>query len=166
MGEGPEVDAAVVLAKAREGEARDGVVEVDLEEEEPLVVAEVDVEPGLEFLDELALEQQRLGLAADDMTIHVVDGLHERVELGIPAHPPGRVEVLRHAASQVAGLSHVDDGAEAVLVEVHAGPVGDLGELVADVVADGHAAMGWATEAKRPRGRCPEASLATRPAGR
>src|SRR5690606_5404390 len=62
MGEGPEIDGAVVLAEARQRETRDGVVEVDLEEEETLVVPKIDVEARLELLDQLALKQEGLGL--------------------------------------------------------------------------------------------------------
>ncbi len=94
MDERPEITRAVVLLEAGEGEARDGVVQVDLEQEEPLVVAEADVVTRMKFLDELAFEQQRLGFAADDVDIEIVDGLDERLELEVPAQAARGLEIL------------------------------------------------------------------------
>ncbi len=56
MSEGAEVETAVVFPQAGQREAGDGVVEVDLQEEELLVVLEVDVEARLEVFDEPAFQ--------------------------------------------------------------------------------------------------------------
>ena len=69
--ERPEVARAVVFFQPRENEIRDRVVQVDLEHQIALVVAQADVEARLEFLDELAFEQQRLRFAADDVDIEI-----------------------------------------------------------------------------------------------
>jgi hypothetical protein len=138
VGEGAEVDGAVVLAESGEGEAGDGVVEVDLEQEEPFVVAEIDVEPGLELLDQFAFEQEGLGLGLHDVPVEVVDGLDEGVELEVPAQAAGGLEVGADPFAQVAGLADVDDAAEAVLVQVDTRFVGCLGELVTNDLVDRH----------------------------
>ena len=65
--ERPEVTRAVVLFEPREGEVRNRVVQIHLEHQEPLVVAETDVVARMKFLDELAFEQERLRFAADDV---------------------------------------------------------------------------------------------------
>ncbi len=62
--EGAEVARAFIGAQAREAEAGPLVAQIDLHQEEAFVVAEADVVARTEFLDEPALEQQRLGLAS------------------------------------------------------------------------------------------------------
>ena len=101
---GPEVARAVVLPEAGEGEARDGVVDVHLEHEEPFIVAEADVVARMKLLDEPAFEQQRLRFVADDVDIQVMDGLDERLELGVPAEAAGGLEIRGDAAAQIARL--------------------------------------------------------------
>ncbi len=87
MDERPEITRAIVLLEAGEREARDGVVQVHLEHEEALVVAETDVVTRMKFLDELAFEQQRLGFAANHVDVEIMDGLDERLEFQVPADP-------------------------------------------------------------------------------
>ena len=137
-GERAEVARTIVNTQAREREARDGVVEVDLEHQEPLVVAEGDVVTRVELLDELAFEQHGLGVGLHHVPVEVVDGLDEGVELEVPAHAPRSLKILGDAAAEVARLADVNHRAEAVLVQIHAGPVRHLRELAADVVGDGH----------------------------
>ena len=132
MDERPVVARAVVLLEAGEGEARDGVVQVDLEHEEALVVAEADIVTGMKFLDEFAFEQQRLRLVADDVDIEIMDGLGEGLEFGVPAEAAGGLEILAHAPLQVARLPHVNDRAEAVLHQVDAGFVGQFLKFFSD----------------------------------
>ena len=88
MRERAEIHPAVLLAQPREREARDRVVEIDLQQQEPLVVAEVDVEARLKILDEFSLQQQRLRLVFHHVPVEIVDGIHQRVELEIPAQAP------------------------------------------------------------------------------
>ena len=138
IGERPEVARAVVLLDAGEGEVRDRVVQVDLQHQEALVVAEADVVARVEFLDQLAFEQQRLRLALHHVNVEIVDRLDQRVELQVPAHPPRRMKILAHALAQIARLADVDDRAEAVLVQIHARLVRDLAQLFADVIGHWH----------------------------
>ena len=130
VNERPEVTSPVGRANPREGETRNGIVEVDLEQEEPFVVAEADIVARVKILDQLAFEQQRLGLAPDHMHVEIVNGFDQGVELEIPAHPPRRMKILANPLAEIARLANVDDGAEAVLHEVHARLVGKLAELV------------------------------------
>ena len=133
-----EVTRAIIRAQPREGEARNGIVEVHLHQQEAFVVAEADVVARMKFLDQLAFEQQRLRLAPDRVDVEVVDGIDEGVELQVPAHAARRVEVLVHALAQIPRLAHVDDRAEAVLHQIHARLVGKLAEFVPNVIRHGH----------------------------
>ena len=45
------------------------------------VVAQADVEAGLEFLDQAAFEQEGFGFVADNVDVEIVDGLDQGVEL-------------------------------------------------------------------------------------
>ncbi len=55
--------------------------------------------------------------------IEIADGLDERIEFQIPAHAPARMKILADTFAQIERLADVDDGAEAVLVQIHAGLV-------------------------------------------
>ena len=57
---GAEVARAVVLPDAGQGEAGNGVVEVDLEQKKAFVVPKGDIVFGAIFLDQLAFEKERL----------------------------------------------------------------------------------------------------------
>src|ERR1700722_9933818 len=101
MDERPEVTRAIVLLETGEREARDGIVQIDLKQHEPLVVAEADVVTRMKFLDQLAFEQQRLGFAADDVHIEVMDGLDERAEFDVPTQAARRLEILADATAKI-----------------------------------------------------------------
>src|SRR6185503_13864106 len=83
MGEWAEITRPVIGAEARQREPRDGIVQVDLEQQEPFVVPKTDVVARMEFLDELAFEQQRFGLAFHCVDVEVVDGINQRAKLEI-----------------------------------------------------------------------------------
>src|SRR6185312_17202426 len=84
VGEGAKIFRAVILFQAREREAGDGIVQVHLEHQVAFVVAEADVVARVKFLDQLALEQQCLGLAADRVIIEIANAIDERAEFWIP----------------------------------------------------------------------------------
>src|SRR5689334_8568249 len=81
IGEGSKISGAVFLAQPSQGKARDGIVQVDLQEEKAFVIAETDVVTRMKFLDQLAFEEQCLRLAPDHVHIKIVDGLDEGAEL-------------------------------------------------------------------------------------
>ena len=119
----PLVDAATVVGHARKAlECRLALPVLgshagDLEERVALVVAEQDVVPGVLRLDEVVLQQQRLGLGAHhrglqarDLAHHVADA-RAAVLLG---------EIAGHALLEVARLAHIQQRALGVEIAVHA----------------------------------------------
>jgi hypothetical protein len=119
----PLVDAAPVVGHARKALQRRLALPVlgshagDLEEGVALVVAEQDVVPGVLRLDEVVLQQQRLGLGAHhrglqahDLAHHVADA-RAAVLLG---------EIAGHALLEVARLAHIQQRALGVEIAVHA----------------------------------------------
>src|SRR5436190_22514905 len=67
--EGPEISRPIVLLQARERKSRNRVLEINFDEQEAFIVTEADVVPRLEFLDQLAFQQQRLRFALHDMRV-------------------------------------------------------------------------------------------------
>ncbi len=118
--EGPEISRAVVLFEPREGKVRDGVVQVHLEHQMPFIVTETDVVTRLEFLDQFAFQQQRLGFAADQVKIEIANRLSQGVELEVPAHAAGGMKILGDALAQIARFAHVDDRAKPVAHQIDA----------------------------------------------
>ena len=129
---GAEVTGAVLLFEPGEAKARDRVVQVDLEHEESLVIAETDVVARVKLLDEPAFQEQSFRLAADDVEVKVVDRLGQGLELQVPAHAARRLEVVADALAQIARLADIDDRAETVAHQVDAGLVGQRGQLLAN----------------------------------
>ncbi len=115
MGERAKVARTIVLAHPRKREPRERVIEVAAHEQEALVVAEADVVARAVFLDQLALEKQRLGLALDRVGFHVPDGIDQGGGLRVGTLLPRRVEILADTLVQISRLAHVDDAVEAVL---------------------------------------------------
>ncbi len=114
------VDGAAVVGHARERVGDQAQVRI------ALVVAEQDVELRVQRLDQVVLEQQRLGLGAHhggleprDAADHVADARAAVILL----------EVAGDAALQVARLAHVQHGAGDVEVAVDAGHRGQRGHL-------------------------------------
>ena len=132
VGEGSKVACAIFGAEAGEGKPRDGIIEIDFEEEKSFVVPETDVVPGAEFLDQLSFEQDCLRLVTHDVHFQVANGVHQCPELGIPAQAPRGLEVLADAPAQVARLAHVNDRAKPVLHEVDTRFVREIADLAAD----------------------------------
>src|SRR5204863_5545987 len=64
VGKRPEVARPVFLLQAREREARNGIIEIYLQEQEALIVPKADVIARMKFLDQLAFQQDRFSFAA------------------------------------------------------------------------------------------------------
>src|SRR5258708_3250060 len=107
-----EVTGAVLLFEAGEREARNRVVQIDLQQDEPFVVAETDVVTRMKFLDEFAFEQQRLRFVAHDVNVEIMNRLDQRIQLEVPTLPPRGMKVLADAFAQVARFADVNDRAE------------------------------------------------------
>ena len=133
MREWPEVARAVVLLHARELEARERIVQVHLHEQELFVIAKADVVARPVFLDQLALEQQRLRLALDRVRLEVPDAVEQRERLAIVMMPPTRMKILADALEQIARLADIDDAVEPILEQVHARLVRQLAHLRHDI---------------------------------
>ena len=147
--ERPEVPRTVVLAQPRELETRDRVGDVDLDQQEPLVVAQGDVVARPVFLDEPAFEQQRLGLALDGVRLEVPDALDQRARLHVGRLAARGHEITAQPLAQALGLADVDDAVEPVAHQVHAGPVGHVAQLALEV------GLGLGQRLVHPRDRPP-----------
>ena len=109
---GAAVGAAPIVGNLREG------VGAELQERVGLVVAEQDVEAGLQRLDQVVFQKQRLGLGADGGG---VDLHHTGHHLGNARAGQRLAEVRAHPLAQVPRLAHVQHGAGCVLHPIDAG---------------------------------------------
>ena len=124
----PEVAAPVVDQLARPLDPREVVGQRDLDVRVALVVLEADVEARPVALDQVHLEEQRLGdrvglgdLDVDDPVDHAADPVDlAGGRLLLPVRPDAVAQALR--------LADVDDVAAVVLHQVDARLVGQLGE--------------------------------------
>ena len=116
-GIGTEVLSAAVGAAPIVGNLREGVG-AELQERVGLVVAEQDVEAGLQRLDQVVFQQQRFGLGADGGG---VDLHHAGHHLGNARAGQRLAEVRAHPLAQVPRLAHVQHGAGCVLHPIDAG---------------------------------------------
>ena len=108
------VDRAAVVGHAREGCRHQLQVRV------ALVVAKQDVEARAQRLDQVVLEQQRLGLAAHHRGLQPRDALDHQADARAAVV---LLEVARHALLQVARLADVEHRAGRVEVAVDARPL-------------------------------------------
>lgn len=115
-----EVTRAIVLLETRERKARDWIVQIHLEHQVTLVVAETDIVARMKFLDQLALKQQRFRFTADDMKIKIANRIHQRAEFQIPTELARRMKILADSLAQVARLADINHRSEAILVQVNA----------------------------------------------
>ncbi len=117
-GERPEIGAGLVARAAKLGQLRKIVIGGQVDERERFVVAQQDVVARHQPLDQIALEQQRLGLGGGDDDF-------ERGGLGHhppqPVRQPGRMGIVLHPALQIARLADVERIALAVEHAVDAG---------------------------------------------
>ena len=116
-GIGTEVLSAAVGAAPIVGNLREGVG-AELQERVGLVVAEQDVEAGLQRLDQVVFQQQRLGLGADGGG---VDLHHAGHHLGNARAGQRLAKVRAHPLAQVPRLAHVQHGAGRILHPIDAG---------------------------------------------
>ena len=118
---------------------RDWIIQVHLEHQVTLVVLESDIKPRFEVLDEFALQQERLRFAFHDMHVEIKDGLDEGIEFHVPTQSPRGMKILTDAFAQIPGLAHINDGAEAVLMQIDTGLVRHGGQLFTDGFGNRHA---------------------------
>ncbi len=122
LGERPEVAGAVVQHPTRDVYAREVLVQRDLDVRIGLVVPEDDVEPRIVLLDQVRLEEQRLGRRAGHDPVEVLHVAHEHARL--VGERGRRLQVGTHPGPQVTRLPHVQDPPARVPEEVHPRPPG------------------------------------------
>ena len=120
-----EVAAAGALAPAVQRQAGKPVAAGQVDVRIRLVVAQQDIERRLVRLDEVLLQQQRVGLGGGDGDLHVTDAHHQRLGLGIQ---PRVAKVAAEAIAQVPRLAHVEQFAGSIVHLVHAAAIGHRGE--------------------------------------
>src|SRR5437879_6579550 len=119
--EGTEVASGGALRAAVELEPRKLVLHVEVNVGKALVVAQHHVEARLVRLDQVVLEQQRLGLGVGHRDLDALDLCGERLHLGIDI-PRG--EVSPDAVPEAAGLADVEELVPGAEHAVHARPPG------------------------------------------
>ena len=138
----PEVAAAVVRQLAGALDAREVVGEGDLDERVALVVLEADVEARLEALDEVGLEEERLGDVVDLGDLDIGDPVDARPDDVLAARDGDAalaLPVAPDAVTQALRLADVEHLARGVLHEVDAGPVREIGQRGREL--GGHASI-------------------------
>ncbi len=122
-----EVAHALLLGAAHDLDARELLVERDRQIGVALVVAVLDVEPGVELLDPGVLQLERLDLGGDHGPLHGGSRGDHRAGAGVQT---GQVlEVVGQTLAQVLGLPDVDHPAVLVAELVDPRGVGDLSRL-------------------------------------
>lgn len=131
-----EVADALLLVPAHHLHARELLVHRDREVRVALVVAVLDVEPGVVLLDPGVLQLQRLHLGGHHGPLHRRGGGH---------HAPGArvqvrqvLEIVRQALAQALRLPDVDHTAVLVTEPVHPGTVRDVSRPGAVAGGVGH----------------------------
>ena len=113
-----EVPGALTLGASPDHDARELLGDGDSEPGIGLVVAVLDVEPGVVFLDPGVLQLQRLDLVVDDCPVNLGGRAHHRSGA---AQQRGRVgEVGIQSGAKALRLSDIDDTALRVGEAVHA----------------------------------------------
>jgi hypothetical protein len=128
--ERPIVRGAVVLHPARHQQPREVLVGRELEERVVLVVAQDDVVARTMLAHEVGLEHERLELVVGDDELEIGDVPDEGVGLGIGG--PRDLEVRPHAPPQRRRLADIDHLRLGVLVQVHARPLRQAGQLLVE----------------------------------
>ena len=133
MSERPEISCPFLSLEARKPKPRPVIARIDLHQQEPLVVAEAHIVSRAEFLDQLPLEQQRLGLAVDCVKLEIPNAIEQRARLDVRRHLARRHEILPHPLAKVARLPHIDHPVQPVTHQVNPRLVREIMKLGAEV---------------------------------
>ena len=112
------------------GEAREFLGAVQVEIGKALVVAQQDVVARPVLLDEVVLEDQRLGVGVDDRDLAAAHLAHHRRDL---RRQLVGAKIARHAALEVLRLADVENLAIRIEHAVHAGPRRKRGDELAGI---------------------------------
>ena len=116
------VAGAVGPGTANQGDAREVLIERQLDVQVVLVIAQSDIEPRPVPLDHGLLEHERLLLGRGRDHLELVDARDHGGDV-LRQHARG-LEVIRHAVAQAQRLTHVDDARLDVAHQVDARGVG------------------------------------------
>ena len=130
VGKWSEIARPVLAPQAGQLEAGDGILQLHADEEEALVVTEADVVLGPPLLDELPLEEHRLGVAPDLVPLVVGGAVNQRAGLDVGLGPPGRGEVVGEATPQIDRLADIDDLGKPVPDHIDTGTVRHIAQLL------------------------------------
>ena len=81
-----------------------------------LVILEHDIVARLVLLDQVRLEDERLGLVVGDDELEIGNPRDQLLGLGI--HRPGGLKVLAHTLAEALRLADIDDFTTGILVEI------------------------------------------------
>ena len=125
----PEIGAVPPVYAAGQIDLREVVVRDD-DPRVGLGVLEQDVVARLVLLDEIVLQQQRVGLRIDDRELCVGD-LRDQ-QPGLHIQPLRRHEVLRHPLVQVFGLAHINHLPRGIVVTIDPRGMWKQGDFLPD----------------------------------
>src|SRR5215467_11281759 len=134
----PVVHAAILAQPARNVNTRKAFSQCELDVRIRLVVAQEDVESRLFLLDQIVFKGQRLLVIGDDDVLKIHSLTQQGSGLGIGLAYP-LLEIRAHPGAEVLGLTHIDDAALGILVEVDPG----LGRQTANFLEQIHGRDAW-----------------------
>jgi hypothetical protein len=141
IGERAKVARSIILPQPCQSEARYRIIQIDLQEKKAFVIAEADIVAGMEFLDQLAFEEQSLRFTPNDMGIKIVDRFDQCAEFKIPTLAAGGMKVLGDTPAQVSRFAHINDRAKAVFHQVDPWPMRYLAKLGSNLLGCWHREM-------------------------
>ena len=120
IGEGPEVSRPVLLFQTRQGETRNRIIQIYLQQQEPFVIAKTDIVSRMKFFDELAFEQKSFGFGTHQVEIKIMNSFHQRLEFEVPTHSSRQLKILVHSFAR-SGFADINHRPEAVAHQVMPG---------------------------------------------
>ena len=139
VGVGAEVPVAVLLDLADHDRARERLVHGQADVRILLVIPQADIVVGPVLLDQVRLENQRLDLTVRDERLDVVDPRQH--ELDARRVTAAFLEVGADPVLEIDRFADVEHLPGLVTIEVHAGAVGEQGQLFLDKRRDNHSVL-------------------------
>lgn len=133
MSKRSEVSSPIVLLESSQLKSRPWFLHVHFDEEKALIVTKSDVVLRSILLDQLAFEQERLGLIAHFMNIKIPDTLNEGAGLVLCHSLPGRSEIGSETLSQIPRLPNIDHCSKPITMKVHSWLVRHITELLLEI---------------------------------
>ena len=132
IGKRTEVSGAILFSEAHQFKARNSIPHLDADHDEAFIVAEADVVLRAPLLDQLSLEENRLGIAFDQVPFIVGSTIDQGSGFQVDPIPAGRGEVVGETPPQITGLPHIDDLCKSVANHINTRPVRHLSEFLVE----------------------------------